>query len=155
MSNETAIFQTCPDKSISKRSNNRILDDEIEELRGEPERGRPAHIPTEALKGAVTMLCAFRLPQNRIASALGISVKILRTHYRHELDNAEAVVDAQVLTAWMKNVQRGKEMTILNYMQHRFFKHDVYTPPLPPATDEAEVTEETVRALAQKVNEDF
>lgn len=85
-----------------------------------PGSGRLPHEPNDATKALVTMLAAFRIPKARIAEALKISHPTLLKYYRHELDNAETIVDAAVLTAWMKNVQAGKEMTILRYMENKY-----------------------------------
>ncbi len=124
-----------------------ITDEEIVSVRGtgktrarieedkeeKPKGGRPPHEPNEAFRGAVTMLVAFRIPIYRIAQAMKIAESTLRIHYAHEIENAETIVDSAVLTAWMKNVQRGKEMTILRYMEqkYRLNNHDGVAAALP------------------------
>lgn len=140
-------------KPGSMVSEARLREDEAEEAK--PGMGPPRHQRTEAIAGAVTMLAGFRISHERIARALNISSHILRKYYRFELDNAETQIDAQVLQAWMKNVQKGKEMTILSYMQNKFFKNGIYDPAPPPATDEIEVNEETIRQIAAKINEEY
>lgn len=142
---------------LSDRSNQRILDDEDEALRGkvERDRGRPLHIPSPTTKGAVTMLRAFHIPNYKIAEALGISESSLNRHYRHELDTAEVQVDLQVLTSWMKNVKAGKEMTILSYMQNKYFRHGIYDPTPALPQDASALTEDRVKAIAHKINEEF
>lgn len=64
--------------------------------------------PTDEARRAVEEMASFGMPQRRIAAALGISEDILRTYYRHELDEgvAMAAVDVrrslwQLATGWV------------------------------------------------------
>lgn len=117
---------------------------------------RPPHAKTEATKAIVMLLAAFGIPQIQIANYIGIkSDDTLRKHYREELANAETQIDAQVISAWMKNVQEGKEMTVLRYMERKFLKPDQPFIPPPPPRDLVEVTPEQLRIEAQRINEEF
>lgn len=102
-----------------KKTAARIAEEvEAEMLAMEPHAN--AHIATEGMKGAVMMLAAFRIPQADIAKAMKISVPTLTKYYRHELENAQTIVKAEVLKAWMNNVRAGKELTILRFMEQNF-----------------------------------
>jgi hypothetical protein len=79
-----------------------------------------AHIPNEGTRGAVTMLSAFRIPHHRICAALNITKPTLYKHYARELENAETIVDAEVLKGWMKLVKAGDSLTINRYMERKF-----------------------------------
>ena len=83
-------------------------------------RGRHAHAPNPATQAMVTLMAAYRIPHYRIASALKISFKTLKKHYVFELENAETMVDAEVLKAWMKLVQAGDSLTVNRYMERKF-----------------------------------
>lgn len=116
--------------------------------------GRPPHIPNDATRTAVMLLAAFGIAQVKIAAYIGLRSDVtLRKHYREQLDNAETNLDAQVIAAWMKNIQEGKEMTVLRYMERKFLKPDM--PMLPPPPERVEVTAERVREMVKKIREEF
>ena len=54
------------------------------------------HKPTEATRGYVKDRARIGIPQENIAKAVGISAKILRKHYRDELDKAEEEANVDV-----------------------------------------------------------
>lgn len=144
-------------RKFSEYSESRIMEDpELEYLRPDEDEdpGRPTHVPNDTTKAAVTLLSAFGIAQIKIAAYIGLkSDKTLRKHYRTQLDAAETTVDAAVISAWMKNVQDGKEMTVLRYMERKFLKPDA--PPPPPSPERVEATAERVRELVKKMREEF
>ena len=86
--------------------------------------GRPAHAPTTQTKEMVMLLAAFRTPHAIIAENVGVALNTLRLHYEHELNNSEVLIDAEVLKAWLGNVRKGKEVTILRYMENKYRLND-------------------------------
>ena len=90
------------------------------------------HVPNDGLRGAVTMMAAFRIPNYKIAMFLKIDHDTLTKHYRHELDNAETMVDAEVLQAWMKLVKKGDPLTVNRYIERKF----AYTEDMPGVASE-------------------
>ncbi len=97
------------------RSQARVEEDEAR--RGP---GAPAHAPNEGTRGAVTMLAAFRIPHHRICAALNLTKPTLYKYYARELENAETIIDAEVLKGWMKLVKAGDSLTINRYMERKF-----------------------------------
>ena len=98
-----------------------ILEEQAQE---DVHAGRPQHAPTEATRGFVTVMRGYRIPPNRIAAAIGIAQSTLYVHYQHELENAETLVDAEVLTAWMKLIKKADPLTVNRYMERRFSLSD-------------------------------
>jgi hypothetical protein len=58
--------------------------------------GRPPHVPSEATRRQVRALAAYGIPQDEIATVVGITKPTLEKHYRPELDRAEAEANAKV-----------------------------------------------------------
>lgn len=122
----------------------------LEEPRG---RGRPKHVPTEATRAVVALLAAFKFPDWKIASYLGLKdERTVRKHYAEELEHGDIKIKAMVLGAWAKNVQLGKEMTILRYMETEIMRPDLPVPP--PSQEQKLVTEDRVRAMLKQIRED-
>ena len=92
--------------------------------------GRPPHQPTEASRRQVRALAAYGIPQDEIATVVGISKPTLEKHYREELDNGHVKANVKVaenlyrkatgegreaVTAaifWLKTRARWKEPTL-------------------------------------------
>ena len=55
-----------------------------------------SHEPTDQTRRTVESMSAYGIPQERIASVIGVDSKTLRKHYRDELDNAETKANAKV-----------------------------------------------------------
>jgi len=62
---------------------------------------------TDAQRQKVRSLSACGVPQMDIAKMLGISDRTLRTHFRHELDVAEAEANAKVAGKLFQNAMDG------------------------------------------------
>ena len=60
-----------------------LFGDVVPEGRGKP--GRPQHVPTNENRNRVKMLLAVGWNDERIAGAVGVSIKTLRKHYSREL----------------------------------------------------------------------
>jgi len=58
--------------------------------------GRPAHQPEEKDRKLVSAMASYGIPQDKIASVIGIDEKTLRKHYADEIDTAEARATAVV-----------------------------------------------------------
>ncbi len=78
------------------------------------------HVPNDGMRGAVTLLSAYRIPNYQIAAAMRISVPTLLKYYRHELDVATTLTHAHVLTNWWKQIAAGDARLIALYMQENF-----------------------------------
>jgi hypothetical protein len=78
------------------------------------------HIPNDGMRGAVTLLSAYRIPNYQIAAAMRISLKTLLKYYRHELDVATTLTHAHVLTNWWKQIAAGDSRLIALYMRDNF-----------------------------------
>ena len=57
---------------------------------------RRAHEPTEKDRKQVTVMAGIGLTHGQISKVLGISDETLRKYYDHELETAEALMNAQV-----------------------------------------------------------
>lgn len=117
--------------------------------------GRRKHYKTKKSSLEVSLMTFFGYSQVEVAQHIGYKdPKTLRKHYREELELARTIVDVEVFKAWFSNIQAGKEMTILRYLEHKF---DRLRPP-PPKTGEEEMrplTEQKLRELAHKINQEF
>ena len=78
------------------------------------------HIPNDGMRGAVTLLSAYRIPNYQIAAAMRISLPTLLKYYRHELDVATTLTHAHVLTNWWKQIAAGDSRLIALYMENNF-----------------------------------
>ena len=61
-----------------------------------PERGRPAHEPTEESRNLVESLTGYGIPQSEIARLVGIDPKTLRFHYSDQLELGTIKATAKV-----------------------------------------------------------
>lgn len=66
------------------------------DLLNHPGPGRPAHVPTPALRQLVANYKAVGLTDDEIAAVMEIDADTLRKHYRLELDKGAAIVTAKV-----------------------------------------------------------
>ena len=57
---------------------------------------KPKHQPTDAQRKMVKAMSAYGIPQEDIAKVVGVHGETLRTHYRDELDRANAEACAKV-----------------------------------------------------------
>ena len=60
------------------------------------------HAPTQAQRAEVKALSSVGIPQDQIASYVGIDTKTLRKHYREELDKGMIQANASVAKALFK-----------------------------------------------------
>lgn len=78
------------------------------------------HIPTDASRQRVLDLATFGVPQERIASYMGICDETLRTHYRKEIDQAEVEPNMEVAkTLYHKAVVDGDVKAIIYWLSTR------------------------------------
>lgn len=57
--------------------------------------------------------------REKIAQGLGFSVDTLDKYYREEMDVGEVQIKAEVFGALMKNIQNGKEASIIFFLKAR------------------------------------
>lgn len=69
--------------------------------------GRPPHRPSDRGRRIVELAASNAVPTIKIAEILGISLKTLFKHYRHELDRDAAKVEA-VLVMHLHRLAGGK-----------------------------------------------
>lgn len=73
---------------------------------------RPKHTPTEKARQRVESMVAVGIPQEEVATVIGIDVKTLRKHYRQELNEsmtrANAAVAGKLYTAAMEGDVRAQ-----------------------------------------------
>lgn len=67
--------------------------------------GRPAYVPDEKTRTIVKVMTAGGIQQSFIAEAIGIDEKLLRQHYRKELDTGLAEANAQVVSRLFKQTE--------------------------------------------------
>lgn len=107
---EPPIFERGADKSNAR----------LEEDAARRPVGRPP-IPYDGkVAGLVSLLASYRIPQERIARSLGMDAKTMRALYADALENAETLIDAEVLTAWMKLVRKCDPLTVNRYVERKF-----------------------------------
>lgn len=68
---------------------------------------RKAHEPTDASRKQVEAMAAYGVPQESIASVLGVDPKTLRKHYRDELTNGSTKANSKVAESLYKNAISG------------------------------------------------
>lgn len=140
-------------KHGSEMSEARRIEDQEEEA--DYVDGRPRHQPTTDTITAVMLLSAFGKSQLEIANYIGLKTpKTLMRHYREHIEKAETMLDATVIGAWMKNVQEGKEMTVLRYMERKFLKPDTSHIPFVAPPEEVELTKERMRQIMQEIEDE-
>jgi hypothetical protein len=61
-----------------------------------PVMGRPPHVPTDEQRRLVEELVGLGMTKHAIGRVVGICSRTLELHYRHELDNGEAVAISAV-----------------------------------------------------------
>lgn len=80
-------------------------------------KGRPAYVPSKQNRDTVTIMVAGGIQQQFIAAALGIDLTTLRRHFRFEIDNGNAQVNAQVVARLFKLTEtnvRAQEFWLTN-----------------------------------------
>ncbi len=107
---EPPIFARGADKSNAR----------LEEDAARRPVGRPAIQYDGKVAGLVSLLASYRIPQERIARSLGMDAKTMRALYADALENAETLIDAEVLTAWMKLVRKCDPLTVNRYVERKF-----------------------------------
>lgn len=135
------------------RSNARIADEEqIEKNKLRPGRG---HKVTDASRLEVMLMSFFGYTQQQMADYYGFKdPKSIRDHYGECLVVAETFVDVEVFKAWLKNVQDGKEATILRYLEAKFNRmHNVPPPAAQP--ERKALNKENIRKLIEEVENEF
>lgn len=106
------------------------MSDEIAfDLLGDPipanfgKRGRPPHIPTKSHRETVVIGLAQGWPDGRIASALGLTVKTFRKHYRQELKTRDIARDRIELIGLHTLFAMGRAGNV-SAMKEYFSRHD-------------------------------
>lgn len=77
------------------------------------------HVKTEHNSTVVKILYGMGVTKDRIAAGLGMSVPTLDKYYREEMDVAEVQIKGEVFGALMKNIQNGKEASIIFFLKAR------------------------------------
>lgn len=77
------------------------------------------HVPTEHNRTVVKILYGMGVTQDRIAAGLNMSVDTLVKYYREDMDVAEVQIKGEVFGALMKNIQAGKEASIIFFLKAR------------------------------------
>lgn len=107
---EPPIFARGADKSNAR----------LEEDAARRPVGRPPIQYDGKVAGLVSLLASYRIPQERIARSLGMDAKTMRALYADAIENAETLIDAEVLTAWMKLVRKCDPLTVNRYVERKF-----------------------------------
>tara|TARA_R110002049_G_scaffold281333_1_gene460850 strand:+ start:14143 stop:14532 length:390 start_codon:yes stop_codon:yes gene_type:complete len=81
--------------------------------------GRPAHKPTKAQLGQVEAMAGYGIPQADIARVVGIDLKTLHKHYRHELDVGSAKATAEVAKTLYEQAIGGNIAALIFWMKAR------------------------------------
>lgn len=101
--------------------------------------GRPAFTPNDKDREVVKLMAGHNIGQDKIATALGITEKTLRKHFKKELATAAAQVEAQ-LVANLFALAKGKDGTAFRaneFLLNCRFGWSRYAPP--PLTREPDV----------------
>lgn len=69
--------------------------------------GRQQHSPSDENRRTVEAMAGYGVPQEDIASVLGIDAKTLRLHYREELDTAAIRANAKVAQTLFRQATEG------------------------------------------------
>jgi hypothetical protein len=81
-----------------------------------PTRGRPAHVPTAAMRRNVSIAAGGGVYHEDIAVALGIGTDSLRKHYQHELSVGACQRRMEALCAMHKAAKGGSVAAQKAYM---------------------------------------
>lgn len=98
----------------------------------DPNRGgRPAHQPTDKDRKMVEAVSGFGIPQDKIASVLGVSVPTLLKHYDAELRRGAAMVEAQLVGNLLRlaNGTDGTAFRAIEFALQSRFGWSKYAPP--------------------------
>ncbi len=74
-----------------------------------PGAGRPAHVPSDAIRREIEINAAALIPQEHIAALVGISRKTLLKHYQEELALGDAQGCARGAMALSKLIEEGSK----------------------------------------------
>lgn len=77
------------------------------------------HVKTNHNSTVVKILYGMGITKDKIAAGIGISVPTLDKYYRDEMDVAEVQIKGEVFGALMKNIQAGKEASIIFFLKAR------------------------------------
>jgi len=61
-------------------------------------RGKPSHVPSDAVRQAVKAMVITGIPLSRISSALKMKVETLKKHYQPEIDESADKANTQVVS---------------------------------------------------------
>jgi hypothetical protein len=91
--------------------------------------GRKPFVPAKDQRDVVALLAGGGLQADRIAGYLQISEATLYRKFAYELQNGKSRMDAVVLTALTKAVQRGEPWAISKYLHQRMWRNGWRDPP--------------------------
>ena len=80
---------------------------------------RQQHVPTEKSRTQVTAFAMVGTPQDDIAKYIGIDRKTLTKHYRHELDTAMIMANAQVGKSLYQQAKNGNTAAAIFWLKCR------------------------------------
>lgn len=80
---------------------------------------RQQHVPTEKSRAEVTAFAMVGTPQDDIAKYIGIDRKTLTKHYRHELDTAMIMANAQVGKSLFQQAKNGNTSAAIFWLKCR------------------------------------
>ncbi len=116
--------------------------------------GRPEHKQTEIRQRVVMALSSEGVPQDEIASLLGVDPKTLRKHYSPELSYSKTIADAAVKgTLFKKCVDDEDTQALIFWAKTQMGwkeKHDPWEDQ--PPTIEGEYAQMSKREFARKLN---
>jgi hypothetical protein len=116
--------------------------------------GRPRHQPTARERQTVEILAGFGIPNDKIKQVIGISKPTLERHYRNELDQGAAKVEAQLAGSLLR-IARGSDGAALKAitfaLQCRFGWHFTVDPGFDPAPQgKKEAAQEAARTAGEQ-----
>lgn len=76
---------------------------------------RPFHKPTDESRKLVEAYAKVRVPQDRIATLIGITEKTLTKHYKKEITDGHAFADSFVLNQLFQGIKKGNVALIIFY----------------------------------------
>ena len=104
------------------------------EASNQKSKGRPSHRPTVETRNIVVMMSGVGLSEALICSALQITDKTLRKHYRKEIDCAQSRFHAQLISN-MVILSQGKDGTAFRaneFLLQTRFGYSRYAAPIIP-----------------------
>lgn len=118
--------------------------------------GRPAYAPRPQDAEIVKVMAGHNIHHDKIATALGITGKTLRKHFKKELATAAAQVEAQ-LVANLFALAKGKDGTAFRaneFLLMTRFGWSRYAPPPAPSREPELGKKEQLNRAAQTGHED-